>query len=277
VSPALSNVAQPAAASAQQLVLESRSGSVVTLTMNRPERLNALDIPLAEALRDALVRAGDDSSVRAIILTGAGRAFCAGGDLTVLHEARQRNAGEELRRLVVAGNEIVLAIAQLAKPVLAVVNGPAAGAGMNVALACDLRIASERASFGQNFAKIGLFPDFGGTYLLPRLVGPALAAEMFFTGEMITAQQAADMGIVNRVVQHDLLAEDGAVMAAKLAAAPPLAVRAVKQTLFGARLDELRRALANEVERQVECFRSEDCAEGLSAFFGKRAPNFKGR
>jgi 2-(1,2-epoxy-1,2-dihydrophenyl)acetyl-CoA isomerase len=273
----VSNIAQPAAASAQQLVLESRSGSVVTLTMNRPDRLNALDIPLAEALRDALVRARDDSSVHAIVLTGAGRAFCAGGDLAVLRDARQRNAGEELRRLVLAGNEIVLLIVQFAKPVLALVNGPAAGAGMNVALACDLRIASEHASFGQNFAKIGLFPDFGGTYLLPRLAGPALAAEMFFTGDMITAVQAADMGIVNRVVQHDLLAEEGAVMAAKLAAAPPLAVRAVKQTLFGSRLDELRRALENEVERQVECFRSEDCAEGLSAFFAKRAPDFKGR
>jgi 2-(1,2-epoxy-1,2-dihydrophenyl)acetyl-CoA isomerase len=260
----------------RNLVLETRSGAVVTLTMNRPDRLNALDIGLAQALRDALQHAGNDPAVRAIVVTGAGRAFCAGGDLAVLREARQRNAAPELRGLVEAGNEIVLAIAQMAKPVLASVNGPAAGAGMNVALACDLRIASDRASFGQNFAKIGLFPDFGGTYLLPRLVGPARAAEMFFLGDMIDAAQAVEMGVVNRVVPHDDLVRETSILAAKLAAAPPLAVRAVKQTLFGSSLDELRAALDNEVRRQVECFNSEDCSEGLTAFFAKRVPDFKG-
>ncbi len=268
---------QQEANQSQNLVLETRSGAVVTLTMNRPDRLNALDIPLTQALRDALQRAGDDPAVRAIVVTGAGRAFCAGGDLTVLREARRHNAAQELRGLVEAGNQIVFAIAQMPKPVLASVNGPAAGAGMNIALACDLRIASDRASFGQNFAKIGLFPDFGGTYLLPRLIGPSRAAEMFFLGEMIGVAQAAAIGIVNHVVPHDDLVKETSILAAKLAAAPPLAVRTVKQTVFGSSLGELRAALENEVRRQVECFNSEDCSEGLAAFFAKRVPDFKGR
>ena len=261
-------------------MLEARAGDVSTLTLNRPDRLNALNVELAAALVDALRRVGRDSSVRCVVLTGAGRAFCAGGDLALLRDARlrpPRRAGHELEGLLRAGSETVLAIADMGKPVLAAVNGPAAGAGMNLALACDLRIASDQASFGQNFAKVGLFPDFGGTWLLPRLVGPARAAEMFYTGEMISAAEAERIGVVNRVVPHDRLAEEARALAARLAAAPPLAVRAVKQTLFGTRREELVRALGAEIRQQVECFLSEDCAEGLNAFFEKRAPRFRGR
>ncbi len=263
--------------SSTALVLEERKGAVVTLTLNRPERLNALDVALARALVEALGRVAEDPAVRAVVLTGAGRGFCAGGDLNLLREARARNAGHELEGLLRGGKEVVLAVVGMRKPVLAAINGPAAGAGVNLALACDLRIASDRASFAESFAKVGLFPDFGGTYLLPRLVGPARAAEMFYTGEMISAADAERLGLVNRVVPHDFLAEEAAVMAAHLAAAPPLAVRAVKQVLFGSDRAALERALDAEIEQQVECFLSEDCVEGLAAFFEKRPPHFRGR
>ena len=269
----MSNSAQ---AAPEALVLETRENNVISLALNRPGRLNALNVELGVALAGALCRVGKDPEVRCVVLTGSGRAFCSGGDLVLLRSARSNNAGHELKDLLRAGTEIILAIADSPVPVLASVNGPAAGAGMNLALACDLRIASDQASFGQNFAKVGLFPDFGGTYLLPRLVGPARAAEMFYTGEMITAAQAERLGIVNRVVPHERLAEETRGMAGRLAAAPPLAVRAVRRTLFGAERGALERALEAEGRRQAECFQSEDCAEGLNAFFEKRLPRFHG-
>jgi len=259
------------------VVLESREGAVTTLVMNRPERLNALNVELAEALLAALERAASDSAVRCVVLTGAGRAFCAGGDLKMIAETHSRNAGPELEALLRGGAKLVLALAQMPKPVLAVINGPAAGAGMNLALACTLRIASDQAAFGQNFAKVGLFPDFGGTFFLPRLAGAGHAAEMFFTGEMITADEAARIGVVNRVVPHDRLAEEARALGERLASAPPLAARAVKQVLSGADCAELGRLLEFEIQTQMECFQSEDCAEGLRAFFEKRKPEFRGR
>ena len=258
-------------------VLESRAGVVLTLTMNRPERLNPLGTELAAALVETLRHASDDSSVRAIILTGAGRGFCSGGDLALLRDARNRNAAAELQGILRAGSEIVLTMGLMPKPVIAAVNGPAAGAGMNLALACDIRIASERASFAQSFARMGLVPDFGGTWLLPRLVGPGRAAELFMTADTLNAEEAHQMGIVDHVVPHDSLMQEAAAMAARLAAAPPLVVRAVKQMLNGSHIEEIRSTLRGEEKFQEECFRSEDCAEGLNAFFEKRAPNFRGK
>lgn len=267
----------PQAAPVAPLVLETREGAVGVLTLNRPDRLNALNVELGAALLEALRRAGADDSVRCVVLTGAGRAFCSGGDLAVLRDTRLRNAGPELESLLRNGKEIVLALCTMPKPVVAAVNGPAAGAGMNIALACDIRIAAEVASFGQNFARVGLFPDFGGTWLLPRLAGPSVAAELFYTGEMISAAEAARLGIVNRTVPGEKLAEEVRAVAGRLAAAPPLAARAVKQVLFASDLEALERALDFENARQVECFHSEDCLEGMNAFFEKRAPRFQGK
>ncbi len=267
----------PTQAPATPAVLEHRDGAIAVLTLNRPERLNAINIELAEALLTALQRAAHDPAVRCVILTGAGRAFCSGGDLKLLAEVRQRNAPEELRRLLEAGHAAVFEICAMPKPVLAAVNGPAAGAGMNLALACDLRIAAEVARFGESFARVGLFPDFGGTFLLPRLVGPARAAELFYTSEMISAEEAARLGIVHRVVPVAALEAEAHALAERLAAAPPLAVRGIKQALFGDALDALRRAMEAEIARQVECFCSADAVEGLSAFFEKRTPVFRGQ
>ena len=143
------------------VVIEARSGPVAILTMNRPEKLNALDFALTENLRDAAVSAANDASVRAVVIAGAGRAFSAGGDLSVLREFRQHSAPKEIERLIRAGNELVFTLATMEKPVIAAVNGPAAGAGMSIALACDIRIASDTATFAQSFAKVGLFPYFG--------------------------------------------------------------------------------------------------------------------
>lgn len=271
----MADAAQPSGIAA--LVLESVENGIATLTLNGPDRLNALNVELGAALLEALRRVAQDGAIRAVIVTGAGRAFCAGGDIAMLRDARMRNAGHELEGLLRAGTGIVLALADMEKPVVAAVNGPAAGAGMNLALACDVRVASDRASFGQNFVKVGLYPDFGGTVLLPRLAGPARAADMFYTGEMISAAEAERMGVVNRVVPHERLDEETRAVAARLAAAPPLAVRAIRRTLFGADRAAMERALEAELRQQVECFLSEDCLEGLNAFFEKRAPRFHGR
>ncbi len=270
----MSEATQQRAASAT--VLEERSGAVVTLRLNRPEKLNALIPELGQALVDALRRAADDASVRAVVITGAGRAFCAGGDLELLRDVRQRKAMGELEGLLLAGKEICLAIASMGKPVIAGVNGAAAGGGMNLALACDVRVASSNAKFAESFANVGLYPDFGGTYFLPRIVGPALAAELFYTARLVSAEDALRMGIVNHVFPAEQFEGETRKLAERLAAAPPLAFAGVKRAMLGDDRRELEAKLDEEVRMQVRCFESEDSLEAMNAFFEKRKPNFRG-
>ena len=258
------------------LVLESRRNAVSTLTLNRPERLNALNSALGQALLGALNGIAKDTAVRAVVLTGAGRGFCDGGDLEMLRRARERDDVTEVEALLKVGKQIILAIATMPKPVIAAVNGPAAGAGANLALACATRIASEQASFTQSFAKIGLFPDFGGTYFLPRLVGPAFAMELVLSAETITAADALRIGLVSRVVSHDDFENETALLADRLAAAPPIVARGIKQALCLDDREQLEKALDEEIRWQVRCFRSQDSLEGLQAFFDKRPPRFQG-
>jgi 2-(1,2-epoxy-1,2-dihydrophenyl)acetyl-CoA isomerase len=259
------------------LVVEKQEDGVSTLTLNRPDKLNALNTELAVALNEALGRVGMDKNIHAVVLTGAGRAFCAGGDLKEIWQGRQENNIAVLEPLLRAGMQAVLKIRTMRQPVIAAVNGAAAGAGMNIALAADVRFASETAVFGQNFAKVGLFPDYGGTFFLPQFVGPAKAAEMFYTGDMIDAKTALEMGLVNHVVPAEKLEGEAKAFAKNVAHGPRTASRAVKQVLFGNQRVELTRALEYEVEEQMKCFASEDCAEGLRAFFEKRKPNFQGK
>ena len=258
------------------LRLKSGRDAISTLTLNRPERLNALNSALCQALLDVLNGLAEDAAVRAVVLTGAGRGFCAGGDIDLLRKAREREDVTEVETLLKLGKQIILAIAMMPKPVIAAVNGPAAGAGVNLALACTTRIASEHASFTQSFAKVGLFPDFGATYFLPRLVGAAMASELMLSAETLTAADALRISLVSRVVPHDRLEEETALLAGRLAAAPPIVARGIKQTLCFNDREQLERALDEEIRWQVTCFRSQDCLEGLQAFFEKRPARFQG-
>ena len=262
--------------SASQVVLEERKGNVAVIRLNRPDKLNALNIELGRGLVHALLHASQDNSVRAVVLTGAGRGFCAGGDLEFILDLRKRNASDELKTLLEAGKEICLAIATMTRPVIAAVNGPAAGGGMNLALAADMRVASDKASFAESFAKVGLYPDFGGTYFLPRIVGPALAAELFYTAETLSAEDALRLGIVNRVFPADKFEEETQKIVDVLAGAPTVALRDVKRTIVSDDRKNLEAKLDEEIRLQIHCFQSEDCLEGLNAFFEKRKPNFKG-
>ncbi|PYU01044.1 MAG: enoyl-CoA hydratase [Acidobacteria bacterium] len=264
-------------AQAGPVLLESKHNGVATLVMNRPDRLNALNTKLVMALASALRCIAKDESVRVVLLAGAGRAFCSGGDLAMIAEGRQSGEAKDLELLLGSGMEAVLAMRTMPQPVIAVVNGAAAGAGMNLALAADIRIAAEEATFGQNFAKVGLFPDFGGTYFLPQLVGPAKAAELFYTGDMIDAQTALRLGIVNQVVPAAQLEAEAKLLAQKIAQGPPLAIRAVKKTLFASENQKLALAMAREQEEQTRCYLSEDSREGIRAFFEKRGPQFRGK
>ncbi|HME13635.1 MAG TPA: enoyl-CoA hydratase [Candidatus Acidoferrum sp.] len=264
-------------ATAAEVLLETRQGSIVSLVLNRPEKLNALNNDLATALINTFTRLEEDSSVHVVVLSGAGRAFCAGGDLSVIGKGRETGETKHLEPLLRSGMQAVLKIRTMPQPVIAVVHGAAAGAGMNIALAADIRLASEDSTFGQNFARVGLFPDYGGTYFLPQLVGPAKAAEMFYTGEMIDAQTALRLGIVNHVYPAAQLEAATQALAEKIAAGPPFSIRAIKKAVFSAQKQELAHALEMEVRQQIQCYLSEDCKEGIRAFMEKRHPKFQGK
>ena len=199
-------MSEPAkAVSSEHVLLETRQGGIVSLVLNRPEKLNALNNELATALVDVFTKLGNDPSVHVVILSGAGRGFCAGGDLGLIGKGRESSKTEELEPLLRSGMQAVLKMRTMPQPVIAAVHGAAAGAGLNIALAADIRVASDSATFGENFTRVGLYPDYGGTFFLPQLVGPAKAAEMFYTGEMIDAATALRLGIVNHVVPLEQL------------------------------------------------------------------------
>ena len=255
-------------------VLLDVTGGIGTVTLNRPEKLNAFFGAMRDEIGMALEEVADRDDVRVVVVTGRGRAFCTGADVGYLAGLLERGELEEANALVTAGRRVIGAITSMSKPVIGSLNGPAAGGGANLALACDLRIASDRASIGQTFNRIGLHPDWGGTWLLPRLVGRARAAELFFFGEMIDATEAERLGLVNRVVPHEELEAATLEWAGRLAAKPPLALALAKQALqrcFSATLDEM---LDYEAEAQDRCFRSADALEGTRAFVEKRPPRF---
>jgi 2-(1,2-epoxy-1,2-dihydrophenyl)acetyl-CoA isomerase len=249
---------------------------ILTIRLNRPDRLNAFIGHMRRDLAEALEHAGSDRSVRVVIITGAGRAFCAGGDVAFMAELMKRRDAEEFSRILGAGRRVILAIRQMTKPVIASINGPASGAGFNLALACDLRIASSTATFSQSFAKVGLHPDWGGSYFLPRLVTPNKACEMFFLGESIDAAEAARLGLVNQVVAPEDLENATLQLAERQRAAPPIALAAAKHAVYMSQAAELEEMLRYETEVQLRCFDSDDGHEGVQAFLEKREPKFTG-
>jgi 2-(1,2-epoxy-1,2-dihydrophenyl)acetyl-CoA isomerase len=252
-------------------------GQVCVLTLNRPDRLNALNIATANDFRSAVGEALEKGA-RAIVLTGAGRAFCAGGDLRAMQEIATKEGrleaffDEPLRIL----NEAILLIRQTPVPFIAAVNGVASGGGCNLALACDLVIAAESAKFNQAFIKIGLVPDCGGTFILPRLVGWKKAAELMFTGDLITAQQAVEIGMINSVVADAELMGQVMSMAERLAQSPTAAIAQIKRLLDASAVNDYGGQLDLEREAQIEAGKTKDFIEGVSAFLGKRPARFVG-
>jgi 2-(1,2-epoxy-1,2-dihydrophenyl)acetyl-CoA isomerase len=207
--------------------------------------------------------------MRAVVITGAGRAFCAGGDVEFMSKLQETNDVDSFRALLGAGRDIVLQIASMTKPVIASINGVAAGAGCNLALACDYRIASDAAKLSESFIRIGLHPDWGGTWLLPRLVGRSRALELCATGRMVDANDALAIGMVDRVVPANELASSTETLAASFAAASPIALAGIKRALAAAERNDLREQLELEAEHQIACFQSEESKAKIAAFAKK--------
>jgi 2-(1,2-epoxy-1,2-dihydrophenyl)acetyl-CoA isomerase len=257
----------------QCLLYEVKDG-IATLTLNRPDRLNALGGTLRDDLLHAVTRAAADPEVRVMILTGAGRGFCAGGDVKAMSEERAVPIVEKFAPL---RDQVLLAMREAPQPILAAINGAAAGAGMNLALACDIRIASTAAKFSQAFVKRGLHPDWGGTWFLPRVVGMAKACELIFTGDLIDAAEALRLGLVSRVVAPEELMPAVHGLARTIAAGPPVAIRLARRSLYANVDRDLRAALEAETAAQNVCRETDDYREGVRAFVEKRAPVFRGR
>ncbi|HEX8772004.1 MAG TPA: enoyl-CoA hydratase-related protein [Pyrinomonadaceae bacterium] len=245
---------------------------IATITLNRPEKLNAFVGHMRRDLAEALERAASASDVRVVVVTGAGRGFCAGADVAYMNELMERQDVGEFTRLLGAGRRVLTTIREMTKPVIASVNGPAYGAGFNLALCCDLRIASESASFSQSFVKVGLHPDWGGTYFLPRVVPTNLACEMFFLGDAIDAGRALQLGILNRVVPDGELATETRKLAERLRDAPYRSIAAAKHAVYMSEESSLERMLQYETEAQLQCFQSEEARKRVRAFLERREP-----
>ena len=261
-----------------ETVIYERDEDVCVITLNRPDALNALSLQLTRDLHDAIRQAVADKS-RAAVLTANGRAFCSGGDLREMESMWEREGRIEafLEEPLAALHELILLIRETPIPFVAAVNGVCAGAGTNLALACDLVVAADDAIFNEAFVKIGLTPDCGGTFFLPRAIGEKLAAELFMTGESVSAERAAQFGMINRVVPPADLLVDAIMLAKRLAQAPTAGIGRIKRLLNASYSNSLKEQLVLEHELQIESGRSDDFREGVSAFFEKRPPDFQGR
>ncbi len=259
-----------------ELVLVEHSAGVMKITLNRPEVLNSLNAQMAGELHSALEAARADKSVRAVVLTGAGRAFCAGQDLSEVPESSEGSMIDLGATVRATYNPVIRAIRSLDLPVICAVNGVAAGAGANLALACDIVLAAENASFIQSFARVGLVPDSGGTFFLPRIVGLARATALMMTGDKISASRANEIGIVYRVCPPDTLQLETMSLAAEMAAMPTRGLGLTKRALNASLANDLDSQLDLEADLQREAGRTRDFVEGVSAFLEKRKPVFTG-
>jgi 2-(1,2-epoxy-1,2-dihydrophenyl)acetyl-CoA isomerase len=244
-------------------VLVDMAGGIATVTLHRPEKLNAFDLEMCGEVSEALRMLAASDGVRVVIVTGAGRAFCSGADLNLL--------GTDGTSLVAAGKEIAIVIRSAPKPVLAAVNGPAAGGGANLALACDYRVASDQASIGQVFHKLGLVPDWGGSYFLPRLVGTSKALELVWSARMVPADEAFALGLFDRVVPHAQLMTEARRLAEVWAGYPSEAVRWVKEAVYLSEVSSLATMLDLELAKQDELFTTPEARERIGAAVSKRS------
>ena len=264
-------------------------GAVATVTLNRPEKRNALSDNLTPALRAILLTLEADTRVRCVMITGAGKAFCAGGDVSGMGggsgAARERRDDDRpaptledaVRNLQHNQETLTLRLHQLAKPTIAALPGPAAGAGLSIALACDMRVASESAFITTAFRNIGFSGDYGGSWLLTRLVGPGKAKELYYTAARLSAGECLTLGIVNQVFPDDTFRAQAHAFAQKIASGPPIAMRYMKENINRAITADLKTCLDLEADRMTRSGRTEDHREGVAAFLNKREPEFKGR
>ena len=257
-----------------ETILSERTGGVATIALNRPDKLNAFDATMHEELYDELVEAAEDE-VRCIVLRGEGRGFSAGADLAqiIQNADGDPDLGEYLRG---SYSRLVKLMVETPKPIISALHGPVYGAGLGIALACDLRIAAESAKFSVAFIKIGLMPDAGVTYFLPRVVGLGRAMEMSMLGETVDADEAQKMGLVNKITADDSLLEETQSFAEHLAELPTVALGKMKSALHASFEADLETALEREAEGQTFCGYTQDHEEGVAAFFEKRAPRFTG-
>lgn len=257
-------------------ILYEVTDRIGAITLNRPEVMNAFGGAMREELLARLQEAEQDAAVRCLIITGAGSAFCAGGDIANMAEMQSRNDASMLKQRMTLGGKVVQLIRHMSKPVIAAINGAAAGAGMNLALACDIRFGSERAKFAESFVKIGLAPDWGGHYLLTQLVGASRAMELMMTGDRIDAEEAYRLGIINRVFPHEVFHLEVRNFAQRLAEGPAETLAYIKRGVYIGASGTLAETLAHEEEAQSRLFLSDDAREGMRAFLEKRTPRFGG-
>lgn len=257
----------------KNIILEKDKG-IATIIMNRTKVLNTLHPDLIKEFLVALKDVREDEKIKVVVLTGAGKAFCAGGDLPYIESID--NAIDGRAYIKMAGN-IILGIAKMEKPVIAMVNGVAAGAGFNIALACDIIYCSKSARFAQSFSKVGLVPDCGGSYFLQRAVGSYKAKELMFTGELINSETAYELGFINKVVDDDELKEKTYKFAEKLVKSAPIPLAFIKKSINQSERLTLEDALEVETDKQSFCLQTQDNKEGVKAFKEKRAPHFSGK
>ncbi|HEX9710114.1 MAG TPA: enoyl-CoA hydratase-related protein [Candidatus Thermoplasmatota archaeon] len=256
-------------------VSDERDGAVAVITLRRPESLNAFDLEMVRSLAGAVERARGDAAVRAVLLRAEGDHFCAGGDLAAMRAAADPSA--YVRQLASAAGRALLALRSAPQPVVAALKGAVAGGGVGLALGADVRVAAEGTRFSLAFLRVGLTPDTGTTWMLPRLIGRARTMEMAFSHEPVRAAEAHAWGLVHRVVPAADLEAEALRTARELASLPPVAVREMKGLIDGAELDGLRAHLDADAEAVARAAATQDFREGLDAFFGKRAPRFEGR
>ena len=257
------------------IILLDISDRIATITLNRPEKLNALSGELLDMLPGVVQKVADDKGARCLILTGAGRGFCAGGDIAGM--ASRDALGEDPVARLRRNEEASRLLHEMPKPTIAMINGPAAGAGLSLALACDIRIVGESARFGTAFVRIGFSGDYGGTWMLQRLVGPAKARELYFTGELIDAREAERIGMVNRVVPDDQLTAETRAFAERIAKGPPIALARMKQNMNLGLVSDYSKLLDAEAEGMIMTAMTEDNREAIKAFLDKRPAEFHGR